>query len=293
MKFGAFTVAMLMAGAVLSQQAPDRAWQRRLSIEVPLPLPVVAVEPVDPLAVPVDTPPRLAAVVPPRKVPVSGTARVAVYVNAEGSCEGVVPVALPFPGVASELVADVMSGRFEPARSGKVPRPAWSALDITLAGKVKRAGVVDQSLEMPDPRMPPGPNPESAPYVSGRLAALPAADPGELTSVATPRRLTVRIPSRETEVPVRLLVHLTAAGTCDRVVPLEMAPGLRRWVLEFLGSWRVEPAEKDGEPVDVWALYRARIQLKLSSLSATSVRVVPGAAFMPVAAPSSQSPPAP
>lgn len=293
MKVRALTVVLLMAGTVLAQQAPERAWQRRLSIAVPLPLPVVAVQPVDPLAVPVDSPPRLVTAVPPRKVAVSGTARVAAYVNAEGSCEGVVPVTLPFPGVASELVADVMSGRFEPARSGKAPRPAWSALDITLAGKVRRAGVVDQSLELPDAQVPPEPAPEPAPYVSGRLAGLPAADPGELTAVATPRRLTVRIPSHEAEAPLRLLVHLTAGGACDSVVPLEMAPGLRRWVLEFLRSWRVEPAVKDGEPVDVWALYRARIQFKLSSLSATSIRVVPGAAFTPVAVPSSQSPPAP
>ena len=291
MKVRALTVALLMAGAALAQQTPERAWQRRLSVDVPLPLPVVAVEAVDPLAVPVDTPPRLLSAAPPRKVPVAGTARVAAYVDAEGSCEGAVPVTLPFPAVASELVADVMSGRFEPARSGKVPRPAWSALDITLAGKVKRAAIVDQSLEMPDAEVPPEPAPEPAPYVSGRLAGLPAADPGELTSVASPRRLSVRIPSREAEAPLRLLVHLTAAGTCDRVVPLEMAPGLRRWVLEFLASWRVQPALKDGEPVAVWAVYRARVQLKLSSLSSTTIRMVPGAAFTPVSAPFSQSPP--
>ncbi len=283
---------MVMAGTVLAQQAPERAWQRRLSVQVPLPLPVMTVEPVDPLAVPVDTPPRLLTVVPPRKVSVSGTARVAAYVTAEGSCEGAVPVTAPFPGVATELVADVMSGRFEPARSGKVPRPSWSALDITLAGKVRRAAIVDQSLQMPDAAVPPEPAPEPAPYVSGRLAGLPAADPGELTSVASPRRLTVRIPSREVEVPLRLLVHLTAGGTCDGVVPLEMAPGLRRWVLEFLGSWRVEPALQDGQPVDVWAVYRGRVRLKLSGLGSTTVRVVPGAAFIPVSGPSARNPPA-
>lgn len=284
-------VVVLVAGSVVAQQAPVRAWQHRLAVEEPLPVPVKAVDPVDPLAVPVDVAPQLVSAVPPRKVDVLGTARLAVYVDADGRCQGAVPVNVPFPGIATEVVEDMMKGRYEPARSGKAARPAWTAIDITLAGSVKRAALADQSLELPDAAVPPTAAPEPPPYVSGRLARLPAADPGELTVVATPRRLSVRVAGLEAETPIRLLAHVTVDGRCDKVVPLEMAPGLRRWVLEFLGSWRLKPATRDGQPVAAWVMYRGRLQLKLSTLRSTTVRVLPDAAFTPVSAPAAQSPP--
>ncbi len=289
----ALIVVVVPAVTAWAQQGVVRAWQRRLALSIPLPLPVIEVEAVDPLAVPVDRAPRLVASVPPRNVPVSGTARVAAYIDERGRCEGAVPLEVPFPGIATRLVEKVMGARFEPARTGKQARPSWAALEIVLAGKVKRAGVLNQALELPDPASPPTPAPKAEPYVSGRLVGLPAADPDELTTVASPRRLSVRIPGLETEAPLRLLVHVTGSGRCDRYVPLEMAPGLRNWTARFLASWQLEPAVRDGEAVPAWVIYRSRVELKLSSLSSTTVRVLPKAVFTPVAAPAGSSPSAP
>ncbi len=284
------TILLLTAGTVAAQQGQVRAWQRRLDLSIPLPLPVIEVAAADPLATPVDRPARLMSSVPPRNVPVSGTARVAAYVDVHGHCPGAVPLEVPFPGIATALVEDIMRTRFEPARAGKTARPAWTAMEIVLAGKVKRAAIVNQALEQPDPATPPVPESPPAPYVSGRLVTLPAADPEELTVVASPRRLSVRIPGRETETPLRLLVHVTADGRCDRFVPLEMASGLEQWTKRFLASWRLDPAVRDGEAVPAWVVYRARAQLKLSSLSSTAVRVLPKAVFTPVAAPAGSTP---
>ncbi len=277
----AIGVFLLTATLGWAQQPGRRAWQHRLELDIPLPVPVVALEPENPYATPVDTPPERLNAVPPRKLQLAGWAKVAAYVNSRGQCLGAVPLVLPFPGITQELTGDLMKTRFEPARAGTAAQPSWTVLQIALAGKLKESAVVDQSLELPDPENPPRREPAGTVYPAGRLASLPAVDPATLTSRAVPRRLGIRIPGGEREAAVHALVHVTAAGRVDRFIPVGVPGGVVPWLSAYLASWRLDPATRDGEAVDCWMTYRARVRLRMGSLSSTSVRVLTEESFSP------------
>lgn len=280
-------VALAVAAAAFAQGAAPRAWQRRLQVDVPLPVPVVALEAANPFVVRVDEPPKLVGAVPPRKLEINVQARVAAYISADGDCEGAVPLSTPFPAIARPLVSGLTRGRFEPALSNKTPQPSWAVLQIGLEGKIKESDTSNQSLVMPAPASPPQPPQAAPPYPAGRLAQLPAADPSRLTTRAIPRRLRIRISGGEVQSGVHALVHLTAAGRCDRYVPLEVDSGLLSWLGAYLATWKVTPAQRDGKPVDCWVDYSAKVIVKLSSLSSTTVTVLSGVPYSPSAAGSS------
>jgi len=287
-KVGISLCVLLLAAALAPAQQPgQRAWQHRLDLDIPLPVPVVALDPVNPYAVPVDTPPERLNAIPPRKLQLAGWAKVAAYVDSRGQCHGAVPLSLPFPGITQELTADLMKTRFQPARSGSDAQPSWTVLQIALAGKLKESAVVDQNLELPDPDSPPRREPVGTIYPAGRLASVPAVDPSRLTSVAVPRRLNIKIPGGEREAAVHALVHVTASGTVDRFIPVGVPGGVVPWLSSYLASWRLQPATRDGEPVDCWMTYTARVRLKMGSLSSTSLRVLPEEHFSPNDAPGS------
>ncbi len=282
MTFGA---VLLVAAVGAAQQPGRRAWQHRLELDIPLPVPVVALDPVNPYAVPVDTAPRRLNAIPPKKLQLAGWAKVAAYVDSRGQCRGAVPLVLPFPGITQELTGDLMKTRFEPARAGSAARPSWIVLRIALAGKLKESAVVDQDLDLPDPSSPPRREAVGIVYPAGRLASLPAADPSTLTSSAVPRRFSIRIPGGEREVAIHALVHVTASGRCDQFIPVAVPGGVVPWLSAYLASWRLEPATRNGEPVDCWMKYTARVRLKMGTLSSTSVRVLTDEHFVPQDAP--------
>ncbi len=278
-----FVLVLSLCTAAGAQQPGARAWQQRLHIREPLPVPVLAVPPANPFATPVEVGPRLVAAAPPRRLEVTGRVKVGVYVNTEGRCPGAVPLELPFSGLTEPLLAGLRKARFTPAKAGSTPRPAWAVLEIVLAGRIKQSAVSDQHLSLPDPRVPPAPPTAAPPYPAGNLASLPAADPATLTQLPVPRKVRVRVPGGRTEVGVHALVHLTADGRCDRFVPLDMRSGFVPWLGAYLATWRVQPAQVSGRPVACWMEYRARVAVKLSSLSSRSVKVLPGERFHPAA----------
>lgn len=283
---GVVLTLMLTAAVANAQEAAPRAWQQRLHTEIPVPVPLVPLESVNPFSIPVDSPPRLIAGEAPRKVPVSGRAVAAAYVDAKGECLGSVPLELPFPGLTSALVEELSATRFEPARSGTANLPSWTVVEISIEGKVKESTVTDQNLELPDPSSPPQPNVPPPVSPSGNLINLPFSSPDELTAVANPRRLRIKVPSREADVLVRALVHVTADGLLDRFVPLDLDPGFTAWLSTFLRSWRLEPAMRDGKPVDCWVVYNARATLKVSSLESTAFRAATDRSYSPSELPS-------
>jgi hypothetical protein len=280
----AAAVLWMLVTAVTTASAQDgssRAWQQRLQVEIPLPVPTIALESANPFASVVDGPPRLLMSTAPRKLEVSGRAVVAAYVDAKGDCLGAVPIELPFPGLTSVLVEEFTRNRFEPARGGAVAKPSWSVIQIVVNGKVKESEVVDSGLELPDPGAPPEASAPARVAPSGNLMNLPATAAEELTSLASPRRLKVKVPGRDSEFRLRALVHITADGRCDRFVPLELDAGFERWLSAYLASWRAEPATRDGLPVDAWAVYQARVQVKLSGLESTTFRVLTDRTYEP------------
>jgi hypothetical protein len=284
MKRAAAMVLVVVLGVAASgpsEEVGQRAWQQRLQADIPLPVPMVAVEAVNPFATPVDELPKLLGATPPRKLDVTGLATAAAYVDAKGACLGAVPLELPFPGLTSALVAELGQARFEPARTGNTAQPSWVVVAITVLGRVKESVVSDQSLELPDPSRPPEPKvpPRVAP--PGNLLQLPAVRQSELTSLAAPRRLGLKAPGRDAELAVTALVHATAEGRCDRFVPLDLDSGFEGWLSAYLATWRLQPAVRQGQPVDCWVVYRARVQVELSGLESTAVRTATDSSYDP------------
>ncbi len=292
---GAPLVALAVVAApsvVPAQEAGQRAWQQRLKVEVPAAVPLITLAPANPFATPVSQPPALLTSVPPRKQNVAGRALAALYVDADGRCQGAVPLELPFPGITTSLVDELMDTRFEPAKVGRRDVASWLVLEVTLAATVKESAVLDQTLELPRPDAPPAPPEAQPPFPAGRLASLPFTPRDQLTATASPRRVRVKISGREVETGVRALVHVTDGGRCDRFVPLEVESGLVSWLSAYLASWHLEPAQRDGQPVPTWLHYTARIRLKLSGLDSTTARLFPERTFTPRAATASGSEPA-
>jgi hypothetical protein len=281
-------VIMIVAACVLvtttaaAQSASNRAWQQRLQVEIPLPVPIVELQSINPFSVAVDETPQVVQSTVPRKVVVRGSAIVAVFVDAKGVCLGAVPLELPVPGLTSSLVEDLTGARFEPATAGSAPQPSWVVLDIAMEGKIKEGEFVDQTLDMPDPEMPPVPSKPVAMKPPGNLRDLKATPHAQLGKLAVPRRVKVSAPGRDDEIHIRALVHVTENGRCDRYVPLELYDGINPWFSAYLASWRAQPATRDGAPIAAWVVYTARLKMKLSGLTSTTSRVVRDHEYIPV-----------
>ncbi len=257
----------------LAQSASSRAWQQRLELEIPLPVPLVELETINPFAVTVDETPTVLQSMTPRKVNIQGVAIVAAYVDAKGECLGAVPLELPVPGITSSLVEDLTGTKFDPATAGSAPQPSWVVVEIVLEGKVREATIVDQLLEMPDPAAPPVPTEPVAMTPPGTLRDLRATPHSQLSRLAAPRRIKVNAPARDNEAHLRAMVHVTENGRCDSFVPLELHEGLSTWFSGYLATWRLQPATRDGAPVAAWVVFSARVRLKLSALSSGNFRV--------------------
>ena len=272
---------VLVATTAAGQSASSRAWQQRLQVEIPLPVPMVELQSINPFSVVVDETPTVVQAAAPRKVDARGTALVAAFVDAKGVCLGAVPLKLPVPGLTSSLVEDLTGTRFEPATAGTAPQPSWVVLEIGMEGKVKESQIVDQTLEMPDPEMPPVPSAPVAMKPPGSLRDLKATPHAQLGKLATPRRIKVSAPGREDEIHISALVHVDENGRCDRYVPLELYEGVDRWFSGYLATWRVQPATRNGAPVATWVLLSARVKMKLSGFSSTSAKVVRDQEYVP------------
>jgi len=277
----ALLALILIAVSAAAQEPGARAWQQRLAVAMPTVLPMVALEPVNPFAVSVDVPPTLLRESLPERLEVTGRAVVAAYVDGDGQCREAIVLEQPFPDLVTALVTELKDSRFEPARAGTQPRPAWVVLGVDFATEVRSATVLDQVLQMPDPSAPPAPASPLASAPPGRLAELPAADPSTLSSLPAPRRVRVRVPRHQAEVGVRLMVHVTPDGRCDRFVPLELDGGLVPWVAAYLATWHLDPARGDEQPVASWVVWTARLSLDLSTLKSSEVKVLRDRGFSP------------
>lgn len=276
-------VLLSMAPLVHAQSGTPRAWQQRITVEIDLPVPIVALESANPFAIPVDQPPRLVNSVPPKKLDVRGRVEVAAYVNPKGDCLGGVPLALPFPGMTKTILDELKAVRFDPGKRGETEVGSWVVLGLDINGRIKESAVGAPTFELPDPDAPPEPTPPLRVAPSGLLLRAPYVPQNQLTSFASPRRLKVKAPGQDADIPVRALVHITEGGRCDRFVPLNLEPGLHRWLSAFLATWRLEPAQRDGAPHEAWVVYTARAQLEISGLDSEGVKVLRDRSYEPPA----------
>jgi hypothetical protein len=200
--------SLFVAAGAAAQSASSRAWQQRLQVVIPLPVPMVELESVNPFAVEVDEVASITQSEVPRKVDVRGLASVAAFIDTKGECLGAVPLDLPFPGLTSSMNLGLTGSRFDPAMAGSAPQPSWVVLEIMMEGRVKEAQIVDQGLEPPDPAAPPVPVLPVEMVPPGNLRTLKATPQAQLSQLAAPRRVKIGSPSREDEVQIRALVHL-------------------------------------------------------------------------------------
>jgi len=276
-----FCILGLITMNLMAESPSNRAWQQRIDIEVPLPIPQVSLQSANPFASTIDSVPKLLTSETPRKVAVSGQAIAAAYVDSKGQCLGAAPLEVPFPGLTGAIVEGVADGRFDPATANERTLPSWVVIEMTIEGKVKEAEVVSHQLALPDPADPPRTISRALPPPAGNLLQLPATPPEELTSLALPKRLKVRTSSSEQEVSAQVLVHVTAQGRCDRYVPIVIDSGLDRWFSAYFATWKLDPATYQGEPVEAWMVYTARFRMKLSALEATIYRAMADRQFDP------------
>jgi len=272
---------LFVAAGAAAQSASSRAWQQRLQLSIPLPVPMVELASVNPFAVEVDDVAEVLQSTPPRKIDVRGTARVAAFVDTRGECLGAVPLELPFPGLTSSMNLDLTGSRFEPAMAGTAPQASWVVLEIVMEGRVKEAEIIDHGLEPPDPTSPPVPIEQAEMAPPGNLRSLAATPQSQLSSLAVPRRVKVKAPAREDEIQIRALVHIDENGRCDRYVPLELYDGLNPWLSAYLATWRAQPGTRGGQPVASWVVYSARVRMKLSGLDSANSRVAPDSEYVP------------
>jgi hypothetical protein len=272
---------MCVVSVTHAQSGSPRAWQQRIAVEIDLPVPIVVLDPTNPFAIAVDQPPRLLASTPPKKLDVRGTAVVAAYVDGKGDCLGGVPLELPFPGMTQTLLDELKNVRFDPARKGETAVGSWVVLGLDIEGRIKESNVGGPTFELPDPAAPPEPTPPLRVAPSGLLLRAPHEPQSSLTTFASPRRLKVKAPEQDADIPVRALVHITPSGRCDRFVPLNIEPGLHSWLSAYLATWRLDPAQLGGSPHEAWVVYSARAQLKISTLDSSGVNVVRNRSFEP------------
>lgn len=279
----ALLAALLVSVAASAQHPATRAWQQYLQMDIPLAVPELELESVNPFAQQTTEAPKLLTSAGPRKVDVSGPAVVAAYVDARGDCLGAVPLELPFPGLTAELVEELAGSRFDPARVGAAAVPSWVVLEIMMEGRVKASEPAPPQIELPDPNRPPARHTPDRVSPSGNLLRLPTTPISELTSLAVPRRIKVSAPGGDASVMINALVHVTTDGRCDRFVPLELPAGLDRWLSAYLATWRLEPAVAGDTPVDAWVVYTGRVQLRLSGLQSDHVRTLSDRVYDPLA----------
>jgi hypothetical protein len=272
---------VLAAPSLFAQNAAPRAWQQRIDVAIALPVPLVALETANPFAINVDTAPKLLSSSAPKKLDVAGRAAAAAYVNSKGECLGGVPLELPFPGLTTPLLDELVGSRFDPGTNAEGAVGSWVVLQINMAGRVKESTVGSPTFDLPDPAASPQPAAAARVAPSGLLLKAPYTPSDELTSVALPRRFKVKAKGREIELPIRALVHVTAEGRCDRFVPLNLDAGFNSWLSAFLSTWRLEPARRDGQPHEAWVIYSARAQLKLSDIESTGIEVLRDRSYEP------------
>ncbi len=269
------------SGIAAPIQGGDRAWQQRLHIEMPLSVPVVQLNTANPFSVDLDVAPSLVSSTAPRKIELTGEAVVAAYIDTRGECLGVVPLETPFPGLTSGLVTVMTSNKFEPARLGKQSTPTWVVVGVSFETKVKEADVLHQELTIPNPAIPPSPTMQAPVRPPGQLLNLPFSPPSGLRELAVPKRIKVRLSGRETDITIRALVHVTKDGRCDRYVPLEMFSGFDLWFARYLATWNLQPGQRNGVPIDSWAVYTSRIHIKMGGLDSTTYRTVRDRSYDP------------
>lgn len=262
---------LLLPLASLAQ--PQRPWENKVNLPVPVPVELPAIAATNPFAVPVDTPPTVLTSPLAEKLDSVFRATAAVYVDGAGLVRRAVLLAVPLPGIGDELRLALLETSFTPGKSLAGQVSTWMDVGVDLEGRVDGAKLLALRALPPDPASPPVPEAEPQPVGEPRDAQLPAAPIEAMDQLPLPKSFRVRLPGRSWRQEFRVLAEVSPEGRCSRVVFLSCPAGLRRFLLASLSGWTFRPAQAAGAPVAAWVRLEGALEVEISSLRANALRV--------------------
>jgi len=267
----AFVVLTLIASVPAAAQKP---WEARANVAVPVPVELPAVPPTNPFAAAVET--VAAPVATPLREKFTGSYSVeaSAYIDADGAVRRVVFTRLPWPSLADALRPALAATVFTPARSSGAAVPVWLPLAVDLHGRVQEGRVTRLTPSAPDPATPPALEPTAPPSVEPRDLELPATPTDRVDQLPSPKRFRARVDGRAWLQGVRMLVQVSAAGRCEKVVFLSCPEGLRPWLLASLAAWTFRPATSKDGPVTAWVQLDGEISVEADDLASDALRVM-------------------
>lgn len=277
---------LLLAAPALAQ----KPWELRVDLPVAVPVELPAIPATNPFAAPVTSPPTPATTPMLEKVDTVLHVEAAVYVDTAGVCRRAVLLAAPLPGLTSEVNAAVLETTFVPGQARGQTVPVWLTVMFDLTGRIKEGRVIRAAPTAPDPASPPAPEATPPPSADARDLALPATPAEQLDALPSPKRFRASVSGRTVRQAFRLLVEVTSAGRCARVVFLSCPEGLHQWLLRSLAAWTFRPAIAAGSPATAWVQLDGEVEVELSGVSSDRLRVsrasaYPRAPAAPAAAP--------
>jgi hypothetical protein len=253
--------------------AAQKPWETRLDLRVPVPVDMPALQPANPFAAAVVTPPM------PRLTPLAEkyvgvfSIQTSAYIDASGVCQRVVFLRTPWPAVTAETQTVLTETTFAPARAAGAPVATWLPIGIDLNGRIDEGRVIRVQPSTPDPAAPPAVERITAPVPQANDLALPATRVEQLEVAPQPKRFRAKLGSRAWQQPIRLLAEVATSGRCERVVLLSCPEGLAPWLLASLASWTFAPAQGPDGPVMAWVQLDLDIAVEVGSLSADALRL--------------------
>ena len=278
---------LLLAALPLCAEKP---WEMRVDLPLAVPVELPEVPATNPFAVALSSVPAPIATPLLEKLPTNLSVQMSAYVDATGVCRRVVPIAVPFPGIARELQTALMETSFSPGKSFGAATPTWLPVGFDLEGRIEQGRVLSLQVVLPDPAMPPVPEAVSVPAPEARDLALQAVLAEKLDVLPLPKRFRVSVDGREWRQEIRFLAEVGTSQRVSRVVFLACPDGLRGWLLRSLSRWTFSPATNAGGPVAAWVQVDLAIQVEISdqdskALRVSRVTVYPAVAGAPSAAP--------
>ena len=207
----------------------------------------------------VDAPvaPPLKPVIP--KVLMSDEMYVAVRVDAKGKPTQIKRVRDPIPSLSPDTLKSLSRWVFDPPKKGGNAVDTWTSLKLDLAMEINTLKL-EQLVMTPVTRESPIPTPFEWPPAAAWLEAQKPAPPTDgavaleqLDAPPAPRKTPWSADSFDRLITVKLLVHVTALGKIDKVVPLQVSdPFLIAYFRKGLPLLVFKPAQIGNASVDSW-----------------------------------------
>jgi hypothetical protein len=283
-----FVPFLLLAALPANAQKP---WEMRVDLPVTVPVELPAVPPTNPFAATLSSAPApIASPLQPKFV-ISAPAQAAAYVDATGVCRRVVPIALPFQGIARQVQTALEATTFTPGKSFGTVAATWLPVGFEVQGRIEEGRMLSLQVLAPDPTNPPVQEVVPSPAADSRDLAMPAVTVDKLDVVPLPKRFKLRIDGWTWRQEVRLLAEVSPEGRVSRVVFLSCPDGLRTWLLRSLASWTFRPGQSAEGPVAAWVQVELAAQVEISDQASDGLRVSRQTGYPPAAGAPGGGPP--